>query len=111
VTLKDIPKATFMHCVIPAGQRTWANITLTGGEPPFRAEWVIDGKVDSTDPQRRTPVPGGTELAIRVTLTGVGQVFRVREFNRHGLVETDTWTNDSAGVGICGPDGKPHPMG
>lgn len=98
-----------MHCDIPAGQPTWANITLSGGEPPFRAEWAINGKVDSSDPQRATPVPGGTELAIRVTLAGVGQVFRVREFNRHGLVSTDTWTNDSAGVRVCGPNGQPKP--
>lgn len=108
VTLKDVPSTAFMRCDIPPGQPTWANVTLTGGEPPFRGLWIIDGKVDSTDPHRAVPVPDGTRLEVLVTLTGHEQTFRVREFNRHGLVGTDTWTNGPGGYPLCGPDGEPE---
>jgi hypothetical protein len=96
-----------MRCEIPAGQPTWANVTLTGGEPPFRGVWIIDGRLDSTDPQRTLAAQRGTKLELLVTLAGHGQTFRVREFNRHGLVGTVTWTNASAGYPLCGPDGEP----
>lgn len=106
VQLSEVPSTAFNSCEIPPGQPTWANVTLTGREGPFRGVWAIDGKVDSTDPQRAVPVPRGTRLEILVTLTRIGQTFRVQEFNRHGLVSTDSWTNTSMNGEICRPDGK-----
>lgn len=111
VTLRDMPSTAFMRCEIPPGRATWANVTLTGGEPPFRGVWIIDGEVDSADPQRAVPVPDGTRLELLVTLVGHEQTFRVREFNRHGLVGTVWWTNGSGGYPPCGPDGEPEAEG
>lgn len=73
----ELPSVTFNGCVIPAGQQTWANILLTGGNGPFRAVWSIDGKVDSIDPQRTIPLPwNGTRLELLVTLNVLGRESR-----------------------------------
>jgi hypothetical protein len=108
VTARDIPTATFNECHIPAGQPTWANVILTGGESPFRGVWSIDGKVDTTDPQRSVVLPGGeTKLEILVTLAGNDDEFQLQAYNRHGPVGTSTWTNgQAAGDAICNSDGE-----
>lgn len=111
VKLSDVPSTAFNSCEIPPGQPTWANVTLTGGKGPFRGVWAIDGKVDSTDPQRSVRVPGGTMLEILVTLSEIGQTFQVKEFNERGLVSTDSWTNTSMNGATCGPDGKARKKG
>ena len=72
---------------------------------------MIDGRVDTADPQRAVPVPNGTRLELLVTLGGQDQGFRVREFNRHGLVATVSWTNGSRGYPPCGRDGEPEAQG
>ena len=79
---------------------------LTGGKGPFRAIWSIDGHVDSTDSQRTISVPrNSTRVELLVTLTGIGQTFRVQVFNARGDVGTYSFTN-SAGNVACNPTGE-----
>jgi hypothetical protein len=104
------PTVTFNPCLIPAGQPTWANILLTGAKGPFRAIWSIDGKVDSSDPQRTVAAPGkGTRLELLVTLTGVGQTFRIQAFNALGSLGTFSFTNTANGDPRCNAAGEPPP--
>jgi hypothetical protein len=78
-------------------------VILHRGKPPFWGVWTIDGKSDTTDPQRRVILPGGdTKLEILVTLHGTDDEFEVQEYNNHGLVGTDRWNNGIApGNAIC----------
>lgn len=104
---RHVPAVTFNGCVIPAGRPTWANVLLTGGRRPFRAIWSVDGKVDSSDPQRTIAVPGkGTRIEILVTLRGVGQTIRIQVFDARGAVGTYSFTNAVAGDFPCNPDGE-----
>ena len=80
---------------------------LTGGRPPFRGVWSIDGKVDTTAPQGSVVLPGGaTRLQILVTLTRGDDELQVQEYNRHGPIGTSSWNNGlAAGNAICNSDG------
>lgn len=95
----EVPSASFNSCLIPPGQPTWANILLTGGRGPFHVIWSINGKVDSGDPQRTLHVPGkGTRFELRVTLSGVGQTFRMQVFNASGSLVSYSFTNTGPDV-------------
>ena len=108
IATRHVPAVTFNGCVIPAGRPTWANILLTGAKGPFRATWSVDGKVDSSDPQRTIAVPGkGTRVEILLTLRGVGQTIRIQVFDARGAVGTYSFTNAVAGDVPCNPDGEP----
>lgn len=107
VSPADIPTSSFSECRIPDGQPTWAHVILHGGKPPFRGVWIIDGKVDTTDPQRRVMLPGGgTKLEILVTLHGRDDEIELQEYNAHGSVGTERWNNGIApGNAVCDPNG------
>lgn len=102
-----LPRVTFNGCVVPAGQPTWANILVTGGKGPFRAVWSIDGKVDSTDPQRTIAVPGkGTRLELFVTLSRVGQTFQIQVFDALGSAGVYSFANAAPGDIRCDYNGQ-----
>ena len=79
----------------------------SSGKPPFRGVWTIDGKVDTTDPQRHVSLPGGaTKLEILVTLHGSDDEFELQAYNNQGLVVTNRWVNGVApGNAICDANG------
>lgn len=103
----DVPTSSFSVCRVPAGQPTWVHVILHGGKPPFRGVWTIDGKIDTTDPQRHVILPGGaTKLEILVTLHGTDDKFELQACNNQRLVATDTWINGIApGNAICDVNG------
>lgn len=87
---------------------TTGRVILRGGKPPFRGVWTVDGRLDTSDPQRRVVLPGGdTELEILVTLHGMDDEFELQEYNDQGLVSTDRWNNGVApGNAICNANGN-----
>jgi hypothetical protein len=108
------PIVTFNGCLIAAGQPTWANILLTRAKGryrgPYRAVWSIDGKVDTSDPQREIAAPGeGTRLELLVRLHRAGQTFRIQVFNAYGFVGRFSFTNTAQGGLRCDRDGRPEP--
>jgi hypothetical protein len=109
---RDVPRVTFNGCLIPAGQPTWANILLTGAKgnfrDPFRAVWSVDGKVDTSDPQRTIAAPGkGTRLELLVRLGRAGARFQIEVFNARGFVGGYSFTNTAASGVWCKRDGRP----
>lgn len=104
----DVPTSSFSACQVPDGQPTWVHVILHGGKPPFHGVWTIDGKIDTTDPQRRMILPGGdTKLEILVTLHGKDDEFELQEYNNHGLVGMETWNNGLApGNAMCDTNGN-----
>jgi hypothetical protein len=108
---RDLPRVTFNGCRIPVDQPTWANILLTRGRGrfrgPYHAAWAIDGKADTSDPQRTVTIPGrGTRLELRVTLRSVGQTFHIEVFNAHGSVGSYSFTNTDPADQPCNRDGR-----